>query len=127
MSQPENNNNNNQESPQVIAKIAISGFKSLVEECTIEIRSLTILAGANSSGKSSIMQPLLLMKQTIEAPYDPGPLLLNGAHVKFTKTAQLLSKISKYKYIKNLAIGLQIYNFNDYKFFLVNLMTEDLV
>ena len=37
MSQPENNNNNNQESPQVIAKIAISGFKSLVEECTIEV------------------------------------------------------------------------------------------
>ena len=109
-------NNNKQESPQGIAKIAVSGFKSLVEECSIDVHLLTILAGANSSGKSSIMQPLLLMKQTIEAPYDPGPLLLNGVHVKFTKTAQLLSKISKDKYIKNLVIGLQIYNFNDYKF-----------
>ena len=55
-----------------ITKIAVKGFKSIAEECAIDIRPLTILAGANSSGKSSIMQPLLLLKQTLEAPYDPG-------------------------------------------------------
>jgi predicted ATPase len=76
---------------QGITEITVQGFKSLYEESRIEIRPLTILAGANSSGKSSIMQPLLLMKQTLEAPYDPGGLLLNGANVKFTKTDQVLS------------------------------------
>ena len=55
-----------------ITAIAVSGFKSLRDESRIEIRNLTVLAGANSSGKSSIMQPLLLLKQTLEAPYDPG-------------------------------------------------------
>jgi predicted ATPase len=84
---------NTMNSIQGITNIAVQGFKSLYEECSIEIRPLTILAGANSSGKSSIMQPLLLMKQTLEAPYDPGYLLLNGPHVKFSLMQQLLSKI----------------------------------
>lgn len=76
-----------------ITKIAVSGFKSLAEECAIDIRPLTILAGANSSGKSSIMQPLLMLKQTLEAPYDPGPLLLDGPNVQFTEAEQFLSRL----------------------------------
>jgi hypothetical protein len=39
-----------------------------------------------------MMQPLLLLKQTLEAPYDPGPLLLNGANAQFTKVEQFLSR-----------------------------------
>ena len=83
---------NKVESNKGITKISVSGFKSIANECSIEIRPLTILAGANSSGKSSIMQPILLMKQTLEAPYDAGSLLLNGSYVKFTSVEQLLSK-----------------------------------
>jgi len=59
-----------------VTAVSVGGYKSLAEERSIEIRPLTILAGANSSGKSSIMQPLLLLKQTLEATYDPGALLL---------------------------------------------------
>ncbi len=52
-----------QEVAQGITGITVSGYKSIREEQHIEVRPLTILAGANSSGKSSIMQPLLLLKQ----------------------------------------------------------------
>ena len=76
-----------------ITKIAVKGFKSIAEECAIDIRPLTILAGANSSGKSSIMQPLLLLKQTLEARYDPGPLKIDGPNVQFTEAAQFLSTL----------------------------------
>ena len=76
-----------------ITKIAVTGFKSLTKECTIDIHPLTILAGANSSGKSSIMQPLLMLKQTLEATFDPGPLLINGPNVQFTLAEQFLSKL----------------------------------
>ena len=76
-----------------ITKIAVKGFKSIAEECEIDIRPLTILAGANSSGKSSIMQPLLMLKQTLDAPYDPGPLLLDGPNVQFTEAEQFLSTL----------------------------------
>ncbi len=78
-----------------ITAIFVQGFKSLANESRIAIRPLTILAGANSSGKSSIMQPLLLMKQTLEASYDPGPLLLNGPNAKFTSVNQFISRLQK--------------------------------
>ena len=80
-----------------ITKIAVKGFKSIAEECEIEVRPLTILAGANSSGKSSIMQPLLMLKQTLEESYDPGPLLIDGPNVQFTFAEQFLSTIDEKK------------------------------
>ena len=81
------------ETVEGITKIAVNGFKSLANKCEIDIHPLTILAGANSSGKSSIMQPLLMLKQTLEAPYDPGPLLIDGPNVQFTLAEQFLSKL----------------------------------
>lgn len=75
-----------------ITRIAVEGFKSISKKQSIDIAPLTILAGANSSGKSSIMQPLLMLKQTLESTYDPGPLKIDGPNVKFTSSLQLLSK-----------------------------------
>jgi hypothetical protein len=73
-----------------LTSLSVCGFKSLVGTCTIEVRELTVLAGANSSGKSSIMQPFLLLKQTLDAPYDPGPLRLDGDNVRFSSVGQFL-------------------------------------
>src|SRR5271156_1001649 len=75
-----------------ITRIAVEGFKSIAKRQEIEIAPLTILAGANSSGKSSIMQPLLMLKQTLEATYDPGPLKIDGENVKFTEAKEFLSR-----------------------------------
>jgi AAA15 family ATPase/GTPase len=77
--------------PEGLTRLCVEGFKSVRDRTCIDIAPLTILAGANSSGKSSIMQPLLLLKQTLEAPYDPGALLLDGPNVSFTSSQQLLS------------------------------------
>lgn len=74
-----------------ISAITVAGFKSIAKEKRVEIAPLTLLAGANSSGKSSVMQPLLLLKQTLEATYDPGALLLSDSHVRFTDASQVLS------------------------------------
>jgi len=78
-----------------IGVIAVSGYKSLLEERSVAVRPLTILCGANSSGKSSVMQPLLLLKQTLESSYDAGPLLLNGPNIKFTSAEQFLSRFER--------------------------------
>ena len=86
-----------------LTAITIGGFKSIRAERTLHLSSLNILAGSNSAGKSSFMQPLLLLKQTLEATYDPGPLLINGPNVKFTELSQIFSKSSK---AKLLQIGL---------------------
>ena len=94
-----------------ITRITVKGFKSIADECSLEIRPLTILAGANSSGKSSIMQPILMMKQTLEAPYDPGPLLIDGPNVRFTSAEQFLSK-SDSEVMGKFSTGLEVESSN---------------
>ncbi len=79
----------NQRTPSQLTKIGVGGFKSLRDDQAVELRPLTILAGANSAGKSSLLQPLLLLKQTLEEGYDPGALSLNGPNVRFTEMDQL--------------------------------------
>ena len=77
-----------------ITRISVTGFKSLVGKTEVEIRPLTVLAGANSSGKSSLMQPLLLMKQTLESDVNPaGPFRLSGPYTSYTESRQFLSLI----------------------------------
>lgn len=91
-----------------ITKITVAGYKSISQEQSIEIRPLTILAGANSSGKSSMMQPLLLLKQTLEASYDPGALLLDGPNVRYTSSEQLLSHISSNRRAESFQVQLDV-------------------
>jgi len=104
---PVSTSGNLDESVPIITALSVEGFKSIDSEQSIEIRPLTILAGANSSGKSSMLQPLLLLKQTLEAAFDPGPLLLNGPHVKFTKLDQLISARTREK--KEVQVGFGIH------------------
>src|SRR5579883_2920117 len=91
-----------------ITAINVRGYKSLVAEQSIQVRPLTILAGANSSGKSSIMQPLLLLKQTLEAGYDPGALLLDGANLRFTSTDQLFFHHGSNEGAESFTIGFTV-------------------
>lgn len=75
-----------------LKRLIVEGYKSLRDPVSVEFGRLTVLAGANSSGKSSLMQPLLLLKQTFEAPYDPGRLLLDGANISLGTAREALWK-----------------------------------
>jgi hypothetical protein len=74
-----------------LARVGVSGFKSLAERVSVEIRPLTILAGANSSGKSSLMQPLLMLKQTLDAAFEPDGLVVAGGHVVLPPSGAFMS------------------------------------
>jgi len=91
---------------EAIASIIVSGFKSLAGRHDVALSPLTILAGANSSGKSSLMQAILLLKQTLEAAYDPGPLLLDGPNVRFSKVEELLFHGSGEREASTVVFGL---------------------
>jgi hypothetical protein len=75
-----------------ITRLTVQGFKSISEERSIDIAPLTVLAGANNSGKSSIMLPLLLEKQTLEAEYKAKALVITGPHVQFSNPHQFFSR-----------------------------------
>ncbi|MBI2274726.1 MAG: AAA family ATPase [Bacteroidetes bacterium] len=59
-------------------KISIKNFKSISTLNEYEIKPMTILSGVNSTGKSSFIQLLLLLKQTIELNSPNFQLLLQG-------------------------------------------------
>jgi predicted ATPase len=62
----------------MLSKIRIKNFKCLKDTNEINIRPLTIFVGPNSSGKSSIIKMLLMLKQTIVSPDSNNPLIANG-------------------------------------------------
>ena len=86
----------------------MGGFKSIRDLQTLEIRPLTILAGTNSSGKSSFLQPLLLMKQTLETGHDPGPLRLDGPHIQFNTFNELFWKEDEEHSAETFQVGLEL-------------------
>ncbi len=91
----------------MLTSIYISGYKSFRDEVEVEIKPLTILSGSNSSGKSSLIQPLLLFKQTLHTSSDPGPLKLDGPNVIFSRSEQLFWKAPGYQ-SDSLEIGFSI-------------------
>ena len=78
---------------QYLTSVEVAGFKSAKAPVRVNFRDITVLAGANSAGKSTVMQPLLLIKQTIEKPYDPGGLAIDGPLVRFSHADELLSRV----------------------------------
>ena len=63
----------------MINRIDIKNFKSL-RDVTLRLSSLNILAGLNGSGKSSLIQTLLLLRQSFERK-DHNGLLLQGGNL----------------------------------------------
>jgi predicted ATPase len=57
-------------------------FKSVREDTRVELGPLTVLAGANSSGKSTVLQSMLMVAQTLESRVESRPVVLNGPLVR---------------------------------------------
>ncbi len=62
----------------MITKWIVSNFKSIVKETSISLAPLTLFAGPNSSGKSTILQSLLLVSQTLSHKVGSRSVVLNG-------------------------------------------------
>lgn len=62
----------------MLKSISLKNYKCFKDETTIEIAPLTVLCGVNSSGKSSILKSLLMLKQTTENNSSDGSILLSG-------------------------------------------------
>jgi predicted ATPase len=65
----------------MIQDITLENFKGFKRLDQLNIKPITILCGTNSSGKSSILQSILLLKQTLDSKNNNQTLLLNGRFV----------------------------------------------
>lgn len=54
---------------RLISRIAINGYKAFSGPTSIDLAPLTLVYGANSAGKSSIIQSLLLLKQSVQSDH----------------------------------------------------------
>lgn len=66
----------------MLEKISLENFKGFKTLENLKMKPITILCGTNSCGKSSILQSILLLKQTLESKNINQTLLLNGRFVK---------------------------------------------
>jgi len=62
----------------MITKWKLFNFKSIQRETELSFAPLTILAGANSSGKSTVLQSILLISQTLSHKIGSRSVVLNG-------------------------------------------------
>jgi AAA15 family ATPase/GTPase len=58
-----------------VTAIRLYNFMSFRDTGWLELRPLTLLFGKNSSGKSAIIRALLLLRQSLDAPPEDGPLI----------------------------------------------------
>lgn len=66
----------------MLEAISLENYKCFKEKTDIGIAPLTVLCGINSSGKSSIINSLLLQKQSYEDCSISNNMKLNGEYVK---------------------------------------------
>lgn len=89
----------------MITNIEVDGFKSL-EKINLEIKPITILIGLNSSGKSSVLQLLAILKQSLKNHI----LIGNGTLANFGAFNEIVSKRLQKKEIKILIGGIRTQN-----------------
>ncbi|ENM3765840.1 DUF3696 domain-containing protein [Vibrio cholerae] len=66
----------------MLKSIQVNNFKSLDFSDSVDVSSMSIFCGANSSGKSSFLQAILLLAQTSDTRFNGSSMLLNGRLVK---------------------------------------------
>lgn len=89
----------------MINKWILDNFKSIESREELEFRPLTIFTGANSSGKSTILQSVLLVSQTLQSSIVSRSIVLNGGIKKFGSYSDI---VNKRDYKKDLTVGFEI-------------------
>jgi len=76
----------------MITKWRLSNFKAVYEPTELNLKPLTVFVGPNSSGKSTFIQSILLIAQTINNPVYSKAVILNGNIVRLGTYDDLASK-----------------------------------
>ena len=89
----------------MITKLRVQNFKSWQDTGTLQLAPLTGLFGANSSGKTSILQVPLMLKQTVERPSDWNEPLYFGDEESLVNLGNFDAVIHKHKQDLSLNIS----------------------
>ena len=90
----------------MITELRAQNFKSWQDTGTLQFAPLTGLFGANSSGKTSILQVLLMLKQTVERPPDWNEPLYFGNEESLVNLGNFDAVIHGHK--QDLSLGISV-------------------
>ena len=76
----------------MITQIEIENFKCFKNRVSFPLERLTLLTGVNGRGKSTLLQSLLLMRQSIEHDENTDKILLNGSCVNLNSFDDIRNK-----------------------------------
>ena len=75
----------------MITKWKLANFKSIQNETKLDFAPLTIFAGTNSSGKSTLLQSILLISQTLLDKDPTSQVVLNGEFIELGEFSDIKS------------------------------------
>src|SRR5437773_2506085 len=87
----------------MLLSLRLTNFRAFRDSGPIPLRRLTFLIGKNSSGKSTILKALSLVKQTVLARDPEVPLVLNGRFVDLGSYHDVV-----YRHDLKVPIGLEL-------------------
>lgn len=83
----------------------IQNFKPILNSGELQLAPVTVLAGRNSSGKSSLIQSILMISQTLSSRVLDRALLPNGPTIQLGTFEDILSEQTK---LRSLVVGFEL-------------------
>jgi predicted ATPase len=83
----------------MLKTLYVENFKSIGLRTAVELTPLTVFAGSNSSGKSTLLQSVLLLAQTAQSNVFRRPVVLNGSLTRLGTFSDILSARAKSPHI----------------------------
>ncbi len=83
----------------------IENFKPIIKSSKLKFSPVTVLAGRNSSGKSSLLQSILMVAQTLGSKVVERPLLPTGLNVQLGTFEDILNAGSS---LRTLIVGFEL-------------------
>ncbi|MBD2774812.1 DUF3696 domain-containing protein [Iningainema tapete] len=117
----------------MLKQINLKNFKCFKEEVEFPLNKLNLLTGINGRGKSTLLQSLLLMRQSIEHNEMISQIILNSSCVKLGNFSDVRNSnisreesiVIKYYYDENFGEGKDTEGFIEY--FLTENISDDMI
>ena len=96
----------------MIRTIGISNFKLFKDKTNVPLSNLNLLTGVNGKGKSSVLQILLLLNQSINYSRSTNNIILNGNNVRLGNLFDVKNRLISSKEPINISFILDNYVIN---------------
>lgn len=78
----------------MLKNISFRNFKCF-NNCSIPLRNLTVLAGQNGCGKSTVIQSILLLKQTYERFHNLDKIMISGDYINLGNSSDIINEYTE--------------------------------